>query len=225
VLLADVVALFKVCDRAGDFEDAVVGAGGESETVGNEFQKAIAGGIQFAVFADKARRHLGVRMDFQPFEPLQLQVAGAFDPRCYGGGAFAVGPVGKIAVFDRRDFDVDIYPVHERTGYSGAVAVDVARGTGAGVGRIAEIAAGTGVECGDQHQPRRIGDGCQSTGDCDPAVFERLAEHFENMFLELGEFIQEKYPVMRERYLSGLRGISAVISLIYCERLRLCHGM
>jgi hypothetical protein len=60
LLLTDVFGSVQVGNRAGDFEDVVVGAGGEAETVGDKFKEAVAGSIEFAVLADMARCHLGV---------------------------------------------------------------------------------------------------------------------------------------------------------------------
>jgi len=67
------------------------------------------------------------------------------------------GPVGQVAVFDCRNFDMDVDPVHERPGDAGAITMNVTGGAGAGVGRVAEIAAGTGVEGRDKHDPCRVG--------------------------------------------------------------------
>src|SRR3989344_3862538 len=39
----------------------------------------------------------------------------------------------------------------------------------------------------------------------DSARFERLTQGFENIFLEFGQFIKEKYAAMREAYLSRFR--------------------
>jgi hypothetical protein len=42
MLLTDLFGAGKVGDGAGDFEDAGIGAGGEAETVGDQFQQAVA---------------------------------------------------------------------------------------------------------------------------------------------------------------------------------------
>jgi len=68
VLFEDIGAAFQIGNGAGDLEDPVAGTGGEDETVGDQFEEAVTGGIQFAVFSYEAGGHLGVAMDFCPFE-------------------------------------------------------------------------------------------------------------------------------------------------------------
>ena len=48
-------------------------------------------------------------------------------------------------VLNSRNFDMDVDPVQQRAGKAGTIAVDFARGAGAAMGRIAAIAARTGV--------------------------------------------------------------------------------
>jgi len=68
------------------------------------------------MFADMAGGHLGVGVNLCPFEALALPLAGGFHPAGYGGGTFTVSPVSQVAVFDCRDFDVNINPVQQRPG-------------------------------------------------------------------------------------------------------------
>jgi len=159
VLFEDIVTVFKIGNRPGNFEYPVVGAGGETEAVGDHLQEAIAGGIQFAVLSYEAGCHLGVAMDFCPFKTFPLEFAGCFDPFGDCFRAFTIGPVGQVAVFYCRDFDVDVNPVHEGAGDTGAVAMYITRRAGTGMGRVTEIAAGARVEGRDQHDPCRIGHG------------------------------------------------------------------
>lgn len=124
-------------------------------------------------------------MDFHPFEAVALQSAGSFDSGGDVRGAFAVAAVGQVAVFDRRHFDMDVDPVHQRAGDARAVAVDVTGGAGAGVCRVAQIAAGAGVKGRDQHHPCRIGHRGQGAGDGYPAILQRLPEDLQDMLFEL----------------------------------------
>ncbi len=41
--------------------------------------------------------------------------------------------------------------------------------------------------------------------DADEAVFQRLAHHFENIAVELGQFVEKEHAVMRKRNLAGTR--------------------
>ena len=108
------LAVSQVGDGAGHLEDAVVGAGGKSQAVGDQFQHAVAGVIQFAVFLDKTGRHLGVAVDFRTLVALQLDLSRAFHPPGNLRGAFRLSPVGQVTVFDRRHLDVDINAVQKR---------------------------------------------------------------------------------------------------------------
>ena len=64
------------------------------------------------------------------------------------------------------------------------------------------MAAAARVHRRDQLKARRIGDVPLGAGDADAAGLERLAERFERGAVELGEFIQEEDPLMRERNLA-----------------------
>ena len=145
VLLADALAPLQVGNGPGNLKDAGEGAGGEAESVGDQLQHSVAGGVQFAVLPEVASVHLGVAVDLRPLEPVDLDVTGTFHPAGDGRGTFRLAPVGQVAVADRRDLDVDVDPVEERPGDPGAVALEHDRGAGALVGDVPQVAAGTGV--------------------------------------------------------------------------------
>ena len=60
VLWRDGGGSVEVGDGAGNFEDAIVSAGGEAETRDGVFEKFFAFGGNGAVFANEPRGHLGV---------------------------------------------------------------------------------------------------------------------------------------------------------------------
>jgi hypothetical protein len=135
----------KISNRARHFKDTGIGAGGEPEAVGDQFQHAIAGGIEFAVFFDEAWSHLGVAVYFGPFVAFQLDFTGVLHPFGDGCRTFRFSPVGEVTVFDSRDFDVNVDTVKQRAGDAGTVAVNSHRSAGAGVGWVGKIPTGTGV--------------------------------------------------------------------------------
>ena len=145
MLLMNVCTAVKIGDGAGYLQDAIIGACGEAEPVGDQLQHSISACVQFAVFFDEAGRHLGVTVYFSPFVAICLNVAGMFHPRCNGCGAFSFATVSQIAVLDSRYLDVDVDPVQQWAGNAGTVAVNGNRGTGAGMDRVGEITAGAGV--------------------------------------------------------------------------------
>ena len=74
--------------------------------------------------------------------------------------------------------------------------------------RVAEKAAGAGVESGDENAFGREGEGAGGAGDGDFAIFEGLAEDFEGGAAEFGEFVEEKNAVVRKGDFAGA-GIGA----------------
>jgi hypothetical protein len=108
MLLADMLTPIEIGDGACNLENARVAAGGEAEALGDEFEKAVAGFVGFAMFADEARRHLGVAVDAAVAEPLFLNRAAGFYSQGNHFRRFGVGTIDKIAIFDGWDFDLDV---------------------------------------------------------------------------------------------------------------------
>jgi hypothetical protein len=63
----------------------------------------------------------------------------------------------------------------------------------------------TRVERDRQHEAGRIRQRHERARNGHPAVFEWLAKVFEHVLVELGEFVEEKNPVMGERHLARPR--------------------
>jgi hypothetical protein len=57
--------------------------------------------------------------------------------------------------------------------------------------RIGKKSTGTRVHRGNQHEARRVVDRSQGACDGNISVFEGLAHNFQNVALELGQFVQE----------------------------------
>ena len=114
MLFMDGSAAVKICNGAGNFENSGIGTSGETEPVGDQFQHAVAGGVELAVFSYVAGCHLGVAVDFSAFVTFQLDFSGAFNPLGNGGRAFGLATVSQVTVFDRWHFDVDVDPVQQR---------------------------------------------------------------------------------------------------------------
>jgi hypothetical protein len=123
MLLTDMLRAIKIGDGARHLEDARVAAGREAKALGDEFEEAVTGFVRFAVFADKARRHLGIAVDTAGAEPLFLNRAAGFDSQGNDFRRFSVGTVDEIAIFDGRDFDLDVDAIEERAGDSGTIAL------------------------------------------------------------------------------------------------------
>jgi hypothetical protein len=103
----DALLAGEVGDRAGDLENARVGAGREPEALHGLLEQALALAVGLAVVAQITARHLGVREDAAALEALELAAAGRLDAgadhrRRLGGGLggeFAEGDRGDLEVF------------------------------------------------------------------------------------------------------------------------------
>ena len=136
VLGGDGGGFIEVGDGAGNFEDAVVGAGGEAHASDGHFEGALAGIVESADFADVAGGHAGVVESAGALYGAGLFDAGANLGRRLGGGIAA-----QFLEGDGWDFDVDIDAVQEGAADLAEIVLDLARGAAALAGGIAIEAA------------------------------------------------------------------------------------
>lgn len=73
------IAAFDVGDCAGDFENAVVGPGGQAEAVHGCLHESLGVRIYLTILADVAGLHMGVCVDAVGLEPLLLYRPGGGD--------------------------------------------------------------------------------------------------------------------------------------------------
>jgi hypothetical protein len=100
VIGGDAVGAFEVGDGAGDFQDAIVGAGAEVVFGHGVLQHGERRFVERAVGLEFARAHARVAGDAgSVFEPLLLDVARGDDPFADGGGGFAVALAGDVLEF------------------------------------------------------------------------------------------------------------------------------
>jgi hypothetical protein len=146
----DAVGVGEVGDGAGDFEDAVVGAGGEGELFHGLLEELAGFGINGAVGADLGVGHAGVaggEAGGGVGEAGGLAGAGGDDAVAEVGGGFA-GFLGlAFGEGEGGGFDVEVNAVEEWSGDAGAVALDLGRGAAAFAFGVAEVAAGAWVRC------------------------------------------------------------------------------
>jgi hypothetical protein len=64
-------------------------------------------------------------------------------------------------------------------------------------------ARGKGFIAADQHHPRREGEGLRGAGDGHAPLLQGLAQHLEDVLLELRELVEEEHAVVGERDLAG----------------------
>ena len=90
VVVEDVGGAFEVGDGAGDFEDAIVGAGAHVHAFHGVLQLLQTGGVGLGVFVEQGRRHLGVAVDAGlVLEAAFLQHSGGDDALADGSAGFA----------------------------------------------------------------------------------------------------------------------------------------
>ena len=106
---------FKVCDGAGDFEDAIVGAGGEALLLHGTLKEAFSVGAQLAIGADLARGHLRIGVNFFAvlLESLALPLAGYHNAGADLGRALDCRATAKLLVLNGWNFDVDVDAVEQ----------------------------------------------------------------------------------------------------------------
>src|SRR5438876_4863844 len=73
---ADGLGALEVGDGARDFQNAVVGAGAQTQAGHGVFEQAFALGRNIAIFADLSRAHLGVAVDLFTLVALELAAPG-----------------------------------------------------------------------------------------------------------------------------------------------------
>ena len=145
VVGGDVIEGRKIGEGAGDFENAVVGAGAEVEVGHGVIEQAGGFGIDDAVLAQQARSEGAVAGDANAAVAVLLDGAGGHDPLPDGPGGLLGGGGGHLPVVHIRDFDMEVDAVEEGAADALAVAGDLHRMAAALPFWIPVITTGTGV--------------------------------------------------------------------------------
>lgn len=105
-----VLGTFEVGNGAGNFEDAIVGAGGKALLLHGAFEQALGVGAEFAVDANLPRVHLGIRVDFLAslVKALALAFAGGHDAGANLSRALSGRVAAKFFVLHGWNFDVNV---------------------------------------------------------------------------------------------------------------------
>ena len=103
VLGANVGGAADIGDGASDFEDAIVGARGETHAADGHLEGPLAGSIEGTLLANEARGHARVVIPAGA-----LDGAGAFDTFADLGRGFAGPTAAQLLVRNGGDFDVDV---------------------------------------------------------------------------------------------------------------------
>src|ERR1035438_6866274 len=147
----------QIRDGPRNFEDAVVGAGGQALLLHGPLQQALGIGAQFAVGANLARSHLRVSENLFAglFEALPLPFASGHHPVANLSRSFGRRAAAQFLVLHRWNLDMYIDAVEKRAGDFGDIALNDRRSAMALARLVIEIAAGAGVHGRRQHETGR----------------------------------------------------------------------
>src|SRR5271157_4212790 len=201
----EVLDAFEVGDGTRDFEDAVVGAGGESLLLHGALEEALGVGAQLAVGANLAGGHLRVGVDLlaEFSKSLPLAFAGSKHTGANLGRALDGRRAAQFLIFNGRDFDVNVDAVEKRAGDLGHVTLNHGRGALALAGLVVEEAAGAGIHGRGEHKARGEANRHGGAGDGDGVVFQGLAQDLEDVAGKLRKLVEEEQAVVSQRDLAG----------------------
>jgi len=128
---------------------------------------------------------------FAGAEAVGLDLSGANDLLSYHIRVPTAGFAPQRAKAHRRNVDVDINPIQQWPRYPGDIPLNLSRRTFTFSPARPEVAARARVHRSNQNEPRREDYRSLGPGDRYRPVFQRLANHLEDMSRELGKFIQK----------------------------------
>src|SRR5690606_30754634 len=102
-------------------------------------------------------------------------------------------------------FDVDIDPVQQRPGDLIQITMDPGRSADTFLQERSKVPAGARVHSRDQHEIRGKGERACCSTDSNFFLFQRLPQNFQDMTLELGQFVEKEHPFVSQRYFSWPR--------------------
>jgi len=122
----DVGGGLEVGDGAGDFEDAVVGAGAEVEFVHGHAQEFDGFVVDFAMGLEQLGGHPRVATDTGAFcKPFLLNATGCNHPFADVAGGLAGMRAGEVFELDGGHFHMDVDAVEKRSGDALPVSLDL----------------------------------------------------------------------------------------------------
>lgn len=105
----------------------------------------------------------------------------------------------------RRDVNVEVDAVKERTGDLGEIPLNLGGATPTPMRGIREPATTTGIHGGDEEKAGGEAERALGAGDVDLARFQWLSEALQDIPVKLRQLIEKEHPVMRQGRLSRLR--------------------
>jgi hypothetical protein len=155
VLDGDVRGAFQVGNSAGDFQDAVMSAGGEPLLLHGALQQALGVGGKLAESANLLGGHLRIREDLglaRGFDggmskPFVLPLAGSENAGANLGGAFSGSRPAQLFVLHGGDLNVDVDAIQQWAGDLGDVALNLRWCAHTAARGVIEVTAGASLRC------------------------------------------------------------------------------
>ena len=182
----DVFGGIKVGNGAGDFQDTVVGTGGQAQTLHGGFEQGQTGGIGHGIFMQKRRSHLGVAIDtFIIGKTLFLDSTRLDNPFTDSQTGFGRTLFGNLLKRHGNDLHLYVDTVEQRSRNTVHVFLHRSRRTKTRPVGMVVITARARIHRSDQHKAGRIIDRETGTRNRDLAILQRLTHHFEHTSVEL----------------------------------------
>ncbi len=154
---ADILLSCQIGNGTSHLQNPRIRSGAQAQFIDGHLQKPLARIVNGTEFLDVPIGHLGVTMDLGPFKPLGLDSARLIDSLLQYPGGFAGISSRQILVLHGGHFDMNIDPVHQRTGDLGTIPLNLRDGAGALMNGVPIIPAGAGIHGSYQHKIGRIG--------------------------------------------------------------------
>ena len=196
----------QVGNGARHFQDAVVGAGRETQPLHCRFEQHTACIANYTGIFNDLRGHHGVRIyPLVVGEAFGLNIAGFNYPRPDSLARFG-GAVGSHLVErDGRDLYVQVNAVEQGAADFIEVALHHARPTYTLFVGVIIIPTGAGVHAGNEHKIGRKLYRPLRPRNAHHPVFQRLPHHLQSRPFELRQLIEKQNSVVRQRDFARLR--------------------
>ena len=189
----------QIGNRAGKLANLVVGAGTETEFLHRLLEDEFARLIEFAELLHLSMAHPGVGVNLPVTETLGPDACSLENILSHRSRVELAGFRAQLAEAYRRHVNVDVNSVHQRPRDLLEISTDLARRAFASSRLAAEIATGARIHRRDEHELGGKPHRSFGTRDNHKTVFQRLANHLENLPRKFGEFVKEQYPEMSQR--------------------------
>src|SRR5262249_27256158 len=124
MLCLNVADTVEIGDGACDLKDSRISARAEAQAVDCKFQQAIARRFNLTKLAQFPRSHLRVTKEATLTITGELNIARSIDPFANRCRRFSRGALSQFAIFDRRNFDMNIDTVEQRSGNPRPITLD-----------------------------------------------------------------------------------------------------